>query len=533
MNNPLSRHARLRLAIGAALAAGLAPAAHAASGYAADLTFEQAVQAVQQARRDGLQPAMAQPGSQLDHGAGTRDASPQLDPQTGLPYVSTPGPQPQTQSAPQFDKNGKAYKGYGAAALEILGFQVALNRFDNAFAGPDYHVTLGTIRRNLHSSWVVDRDPFEVNQLGHPYQGSVYYNIARSNGLNFWESMGYAFGGSAVWEVAGESTRPSRNDQITTSFGGTFLGEALYRMANLVMEQGYGLDPGERALAMGVISPALFVNRSMRPGRGSDLFASNNPALYWRWQAGAGTAIKTEAGPAATPARTEAAVDFLLDYGLPGKPGYEYRRPFDYFRFQLRASTLGGIETLGTRGLLFGGPYAAGSDLRGILGIYGSYDYIAPQLFRVASTAVSLGSNAQWRMSDALVLQGHASGGMGYTSTGTVRGTSDREYNYGFAPEAMVSLRLVMGNNLLLDTTAREFFNGRLSNSETGGTDRVVRADASLTWRISGNHALALRYITSRRNFDFPDVTAGHQRRDTLGLYYVYQEAKGFGVVNW
>jgi hypothetical protein len=488
------------------------------------------VQASQQARRDGLQPASPPPASQTDG----KSAGSQIDPQTGLPYISTPGPQPQTQSAPQFDKNGRMYKGYGAAALEILGFQVALNRFDNAFAGPDYHVTMGTIRRNLHSSWVVDRDPFEVNQLGHPYQGSVYYNIARSNGLNFWESMGYAFGGSAVWEVAGENTRPSRNDQITTSFGGTFLGEALYRMANLVMEQGYGLDPGGRALAMGVISPAAFVNRSMRPGRGSDLFASNNPALYWRWQAGASTAIKTEAGPSASTTRTEGAVDFLLDYGLPGKTGYEYRRPFDYFRFQLRASTVGGIETLGTRGLLFGGPYEAGRDLRGILGIYGSYDYLAPQLFRVASTALSFGTNAQWRLANALVLQGHVSGGMGYTSTGTVRGTSDREYNYGFAPEAMASLRLVMGNNLLLDTTAREFFNGRLSSPETGGTDRVVRADASLTYRIAGNHALALRYITSRRNFDFPDLAAaGHQRRDTLGLYYVYQEAKGFGVVNW
>jgi hypothetical protein len=519
MKTPLSHHAGLRLAIGAALASGFAPAAHAY-----DLSFEQAVQRTQQARREGLLPP-----AQSD----ARPVGAQTDPQTGQPYVSLPGPQPQTQSAPEFDKNGKPYKGYGAAALEILGFQAALNRFDNAFAGSDYHITAGSIRRNLHSSWVVDTDPFAVNQLGHPYQGSVYYNIARSNGLNFWESMGYAFGGSAVWEVAGETTAPSRNDQITTSFGGTFLGEALYRMANLVTEQGYGLDPGERAIAMGLISPALYVNRSTRPGRGSDQFASNNPALFWRWQAGASTAVKTETGPSNSAMRTEGAVDFLLDYGLPGKPGYEYRRPFDYFRFQIRATTASGIETLGSRGMLWGASYGGGTDLRGIAGIYGSYDYLAPQLFRVASTGVSLGSNAQWRVSDLLVLQGHASGGIGYTSTGTVRGTSSREYNYGFAPQAMVSLRVVMGNNLLLDTTAREFFNGRLTSPETSGTDRVVRGDISLTYRLYQNHALALRYITSRRNFSFPDVTSGNQRRDTLGLYYVYQEAKGFGVVNW
>src|SRR5690349_13632873 len=85
------------------------------------------------------------------------------------------------------------YKGYGAAALEILTFQVALNRFDNAFEGPDYHISLHTIRKNLHSSWVEDQDPFRINQLGHPYQGSIYFGTARSNGMNFWESMGFAF----------------------------------------------------------------------------------------------------------------------------------------------------------------------------------------------------------------------------------------------------------------------------------------------------------------------------------------------------
>ena len=138
----------------------------------------------------------------------------------------------------------RPYKSYGAAALEIATFQLLLNRVDHAFVRPDdYGVSVGSFRRNLRSSWVVDRDPFEINQLGHPYQGSVYFGLARSNGLSFWESLGFAFAGSAVWEIAGETTPPSRNDQISTSFGGSFLGESLYRMANLVLEQGYGLSP--------------------------------------------------------------------------------------------------------------------------------------------------------------------------------------------------------------------------------------------------------------------------------------------------
>ena len=37
--------------------------------------------------------------------------------------------------------------------------------------------------------------------------------------------------------------------------------------------------------------------------------------------------------------RNEALVDFGFDYGLPGKSGYTYRRPFDYFAFQATAAS--------------------------------------------------------------------------------------------------------------------------------------------------------------------------------------------------
>jgi hypothetical protein len=74
-------------------------------------------------------------------------------------------------------------KSYAIPALEILGFDFLLNRVDNQyFDCCDYRVTNESVRRNLRSSWVVDRDPFAVNQLGHPYQGSMYHTFARSAG---------------------------------------------------------------------------------------------------------------------------------------------------------------------------------------------------------------------------------------------------------------------------------------------------------------------------------------------------------------
>src|SRR3954465_11936629 len=98
-------------------------------------------------------------------------------------------------------------KSYAIPAAEIAGFEFLLNRIDRRiYGGRDYAVTIGTIKRNLRHSWVVDNDPYQINQLGHPYQGSIYHGLARSAGLGFWESFGYTFAGSMLWEYAGETT---------------------------------------------------------------------------------------------------------------------------------------------------------------------------------------------------------------------------------------------------------------------------------------------------------------------------------------
>lgn len=46
-------------------------------------------------------------------------------------------------------------------------------------------------------------------------------------------------------------------------------------------------------------------------------------------------------------------------------------------------------------GLLLGRDYAVGNNYRGVVGLYGSYDCFAPQIFRVSSTALSVGTTGQ------------------------------------------------------------------------------------------------------------------------------------------
>jgi hypothetical protein len=75
---------------------------------------------------------------------------------------------------------------YVIPALEIIGFDFLLNRYNRRFSGSsDYDVSGASIRRNLRGPWVVDNDPFKINQFAHPYQGSLYHDAARSTGLGY------------------------------------------------------------------------------------------------------------------------------------------------------------------------------------------------------------------------------------------------------------------------------------------------------------------------------------------------------------
>jgi Domain of unknown function (DUF3943) len=435
----------------------------------------------------------------------------------------------------EWASNNDPHRSYLIPAVEILGFQFLLNRFDKAFIGPEYDVSLSSIRSNLRSGWVVDNDPYKVNQIGHPYAGSMYHGFARSSGLNYWESLGYAFAGSFVWEIAGETTAPSKNDQITTGIGGSFLGEALYRMANLVLEQGAGLSPAWRELAAAALSPPTGFNRLVFRDRFGAIFSSRNAEYYSRLSVGVSGTTQNTPGTSTEVKRTEALVDFSLDYGLPGKPGYTYQRPFDHFTFQATASTANGFENLITRGLLFGTDYSIGSRYRGVWGLYGGFDYLAPQFFRVSSTSLSLGTTGEWHLSPTFALQGTLSGGFGYAGVGTINGTRDTDYHYGIAPQALVALRAIFGNRASFDLTAREYFvsNVASDNFGPGGHDNIIRGDASFTVRIHKQHAVAIKYLWNRRDAEYPILGDRSQTRGTLGVFYTLLGHDQFGSVDW
>jgi hypothetical protein len=447
-------------------------------------------------------------------------------------------------------------KSYFVPAWEIPAFQFLLNRFDHyVFDASTYPSPISNLEDNLPRKWVVDNDKFSTNQFLHPYQGSIYQGLARSAGLDFWEASAYTFVGSLLWETAGESTTPSINDQIASGIGGNFLGEPLFRMASLLLETGSSGRPGWwRELGAAVISPPLGFNRLVYGKRFAAVFPSHDPAVFTRIDLGAtlsshfSSNVRLNPDPT-VPATTQTyrrgagSASFTVGYGLPGKPGYSYDRPFDYFNFELTLDTTNVVESLFSRGLLFGTDYRSGSGYRGIWGVYGLYDYVAPTIFRVSSTAGAIGTTGQWLLPHGLVLQGTALAGVGYAAGGVIHGSGvtapgpmgegQRSYHYGVAPEAVLAMRLVWGDRAALDGTARAYYISGLGATESTGSETIDRVDLALTVRVHGLHAITARYAESSRDGRYAQRPDSHQRVATFSIGYTLLGSTRFGAVDW
>jgi Domain of unknown function (DUF3943) len=435
-----------------------------------------------------------------------------------------------------------AGKSYLVPALEIPAFILLLNGFDRlAFADKEengkkiYASTPGTFWDHVvHGPWVFDKDAFDVNQLGHPYQGSIYYGLARSAGLGYWESLGFTFAGSLLWEWGGETTDPSINDQISTGIGGTFLGEPLFRIASLLLE-GHAKPGFWRELGAAVFSPPTGLNRQLFGERFSNVFPSHSPAVFWRvrvdW-----TINTTVSGQSSEDIEHNlAAADFAMSYGLPGQPGYSYERPFDYFRFELETVARAGdpVEEITTRGLLFGKKVDIGDDYRGIWGLYGGYDYESPHIFRISSTSLSFGTTAQWWLSQNVALQGSGLAGLGYGAGGNVTNKGERHYHYGAVPQGLLSMRLILGDRAMLEMAGREYYVTAPGSTQPPGSELIGRYSAGLTVRIFGPHALGIQYLASLRDVYYPDSPDIHQRKDAVSISYTFLSDTGFGAVEW
>ena len=147
-------------------------------------------------------------------------------------FTSSPPPPPARLVFPGPD--GKAQREVSAArsaakstrqpirlwrtAGELIGLNVFVWTIDYQLSDKDYaYISPDTWIYGLSRWFEFDRDFFRGNFFAHPYNGSLYFNTGRANGMNFWQSSLAAFSGSLMWESLFERELPSVNDICNTT----------------------------------------------------------------------------------------------------------------------------------------------------------------------------------------------------------------------------------------------------------------------------------------------------------------------------
>jgi len=352
-----------------------------------------------------------------------------------------------------FNKKSSAWR----PALQVLGINAFLTAFDRYVLKADYsHIGFETWNNNIKQGWVWDTDRFGVNFIGHPYSGSLYFNAARSNGYNFWQSFPYAVGGSLMWEYFGENTRPSYNDIINTPISGTFFGEILYRLSsNILDDRTRGNERVIREIFAGLIDPIRGLNRLFQGKTGrlttKEVYQKeplNITIIGGTHKINQDTKAVFGTGP------TNPMISVQLDYGNPFED--RRRKPFDLFRLRAEFSYGVGrkiLDNVTGYGILFGKNSQAGK-LSMLVGGFQYYDYWDNKSFELGAIAFGAGAFFKLPLSKNSLFYTNVHAAVIPLAGNSTRFGPDtsqfRDYNYGGGLEAKVESTITLGTDVTL-----------------------------------------------------------------------------------
>ncbi|MEN8192433.1 MAG: DUF3943 domain-containing protein [Bacteroidota bacterium] len=288
--------------------------------------------------------------------------------------------------------------------VESIGLNLALGSFNAYIMKSEFaQISTKSIKHNFERGWSTDADGLITNMWAHPFHGSIYFNLARSSGYNYWTSLGVGAIGSWQWEFFMEIEPPALNDWVMTSYGGSMIGEMFYRFSNLIIDESTtGSERFWRELGAGVFNPGRLFNRLIT-GKTSRV---THEKLY---------ETQPFVGELAIGANNVAdGVDFkngdrnlmLTTEIMYGKLFYKNKyKPFDYFRFNAALNFAGEQPVVGQFrivNIMTGNSSKLGGG-RFLYGIFGHYDFLQNSVYEIGSAAVGL--SAGYRTSNKSKIQ--------------------------------------------------------------------------------------------------------------------------------
>jgi len=343
---------------------------------------------------------------------------------------------------------------WGAAIGELMLVQLIPSSVNNVIRDAEWaKISPDVWYDNLQNPWKWDDNKFVNNQFSHPYHGNLYFNSARANGFGFWGSAPWPFAGSAMWELFGEGWAPSPNDFWNTSVGGLSLGEALWRLSSLTLDNtATGSERVWREIGGAVLNPIRGFNRLVSGETGR---VSANPS-EWRPSFIQGAIdvgyrkIGGENSLSGDLATDQVYAQLRLQYG----DGYEdvTHAPFSTFRVKAEVADKesqgqrGRLSMLEARGSLYGHVLSKSETTEHLLGAFIRYEYYNNPAYEFGGQSFSGGWLGRWRKSSGFETRAEVLASfypIGATRSDFFSAEEGRDYDYGFGYGATPSVTFV------------------------------------------------------------------------------------------
>ena len=388
-----------------------------------------------------------------------------------------------------------------SSACEVISLNLGVWSISHyLLRDPWSYISQETMRQNLKTGLVWDNDGLPMNCLAHPSHGSTYFNVARSSGLSFWESVPFALGGSAIWEGLMETDPPSRNDLVFTTCGGVYLGELLHRFSSRILDgRARGLGRAGREFVAFVLNPAGGLHRLFR----GDMFR------YQPARGEVGGPFETRLVIGRT--RLESAPFVALTF-RSGDPfdGEANLKAFDFFVHRSRfcfgknlSLTQSGYGYLGGTRL---GRQGAPNHL---LGLFLHFDFRQAEPVRLGASSLAGGLVSRFRLGRGARLETALQFGatlLGAFDNPQVRKGPwmDRDYNFGSGTVAKAEAVLSLGHWGTLHTNFAQHHLAVLEG--TSGVDRAAFLETSYEIPVYRTWSVGLEVVNVRRDSSYRDV---------------------------
>jgi hypothetical protein len=321
----------------------------------------------------------------------------------------------------------------GLASGELMLTLAIASVYNEYFHDSNYvQVSPRTWWRNLERGFEYDQDKFDTNHFYHPWNGALFYNAGRSNGLGFWGSSSVALAGSFLWECCGETLTMSVNDLVSTSLGGVAMGEMTHRLGSVLLDN---RDTGVLAFDTVRGVNRVFSGEQRRASNPEDPFEWRPRRLGALVSAGA-RRVGDEGSLSGEGAKTSPFLDLWVAYGSVFDN--ERRRPYDSFWMQTQINFADRVDPAGLmtiRGDILSKPFGPPGARKGAIALVQHFDYVNQRTYEFGAQSLALGLSHRLRPSPSTRVELHAD------LLGTVLGSINSRFELAEPPENEEELR--------------------------------------------------------------------------------------------